>query len=133
VCSLNSVKGQHAETISTNGRSGAPCRPSNDPFQHNGPRLGDGCAACHEVADFPGCRGAHRGPARGAALLAGRPQPILRALGDQPSLKVGDGTKDMKHQLAGGRVGVDPLLEADPMDAPALQARDGIDQRVDYG
>jgi len=46
---------------------------------------------------------------------------------------VGDGTKDMKHQLAGGRVGVDPLLEADPMDAPALQARDGIDQRVDYG
>jgi len=88
---------------------------------------GDRWAALHEVVAFLGCRVTHRGPARCAGRLAGRPKPILHAPRDPPSLKVCDGTKDRKHPLPRGRVGVDPLLEADPMDGTALQGHDGID------
>ena len=47
--------------------------------------------------------------------------PSRGSLGDEPSLEVRDGAEDMEHELAGGRGGVEALLEAHQVDARALR------------
>ena len=51
-----------------------------------------------------------------------------RMLGDEPCLEVRDGTEDVEHELAGGRGGIEMLLEADQVDAASLEAVDGLEQ-----
>ena len=57
-------------------------------------------------------------------MAPGGGQPLLDALGDQPPLEVGDRAEDVEHQFAGGRRGVDPLLEAGEVDAAGLEFPD---------
>ena len=39
-----------------------------------------------------------------------------------------DGAEDVEHELAGGRGGVEALLEADQVDATGLEVVDGLEQ-----
>ena len=57
------------------------------------------------------------------AASPGSDDAILGAFGDQPALEVRDGAEHVEHQLARGRAGVDPLLQADERDAALLQHR----------
>ena len=54
-----------------------------------------------------------------SVALSRRGDAIAGALGDQPPLEVRDGTEDVEHEFAGGRGGVEPLLQADQVDAAA--------------
>ena len=62
------------------------------------------------------------------AAFSRRGDAVTGALGDEPSLEVRDGTEDVEHELAGGRGGIEMLLEADQVDAASLQAVDGLEQ-----
>ena len=42
--------------------------------------------------------------------------------------EVADGAEDVEHELAGGRGGVEALLEADQVDAAGLESVDGFEQ-----
>ena len=63
-----------------------------------------------------------------AAAFSGRRNTVARALGDQPTLEVGDCSKDMEHQLASGRGRVDAFLEADQVDVVRLEVLDRFEQ-----
>ena len=54
--------------------------------------------------------------------------PVTGTLGDEPSLEVRDGAENVKHELAGGRGGVEALLEADQVDTSGLEVVDGLEQ-----
>jgi len=95
------------------------CRPLNDPYRQRAAGVTDG----------PRSTRSWRARAVLWRSLQAVTEPILRALGDPPSLKVCDGTKDLK-PAPRGRGGVDPLLEADPIDAATLKGHDGIDAFV---
>ena len=63
------------------------------------------------------------GPARLLALRTGGGNSILGPLGDQAPLEMRDRSEDMKNQLAGGRVRVDPFLQAARRRSAASPAR----------
>ena len=63
-----------------------------------------------------------------SAALSRRGDAIAGALGDQPPLEVRDGTEDVEHEFAGGRGGVEALLQADQVDAAGLEPVDGFEQ-----
>jgi len=57
------------------------------------------------------------------ALRTGGGNSILGPLGDQAPLEMRDRSEDMKNQLAGGRVRVDPFLQAARRRSAASPAR----------
>ena len=72
--------------------------------------------------------GVERGSSGPAPALARRGGPVPRALGDQSTLEVRDRPENVEHELAGGRGGVEALLEADQVDATGLEAVDSLEQ-----
>jgi hypothetical protein len=50
--------------------------------------------------------------------------PVPCSLGDQTPLEMRDRSEHVEDQLAGGRVGVDPFLQAEQSDAALLEHRD---------
>ncbi len=62
------------------------------------------------------------------SLGAGSSHAIAGSLGDQPSLELGNRAEDAEDQFAGGRGGVDLLLERDERDLPRLQGLDHLQQ-----
>ena len=50
--------------------------------------------------------------------------PVSCSLGDQTPLEMRDRSEHVEDQLAGGRVGVDPLLQAEQSDAALFEHRD---------
>ena len=69
-----------------------------------------------------------RQSARLSAAFPRRGEAITGALGDEPRLEVCDGAEDVKHELAGGRRGIEALLEADQVNASELEVLDGLEQ-----
>ena len=53
---------------------------------------------------------------------------VAGAFGDEPTLEVRDRAEDVEHELAGGRRGVEALLETDQVDAAGLEAVDSLEQ-----
>ena len=53
---------------------------------------------------------------------------VADLLGDEPSFEVRDGAEDVEHELAGGRGGVEALLEAHEVDVSGLELVDGLKQ-----
>ena len=60
-----------------------------------------------------------------------RGDAVTGALGDEPGLEVRDGIEDVEHELAGGRGGIETLLEADQVDAAVLEAVDRFEQLLE--
>ena len=69
-----------------------------------------------------------RAGARVSPVLPSGRQPVFCALGNQPTLELHNGSKDMEHQLACGGGCIDPLLQADQIDFPAFEVLDGFQQ-----
>ena len=63
-----------------------------------------------------------------SAAFSRRGDAVTGALGDEPGFEVRDGTEDVEHELAGGRGGIETLLEADQVDAAGLEAVNGFEQ-----
>ena len=62
------------------------------------------------------------------AAFSGGCNTVTRALGDKPTLEVGDRSKDLEHQFAGGRGRVDAFFEADQVDVVRLEVLDRFEQ-----
>ena len=69
-----------------------------------------------------------RGPSWTAAFGAGVGQAITRPFGDQSPFKLGNRAEDVKHQLAGGRRGIELFLQGEQRDAALLECLDDIKQ-----
>ena len=54
--------------------------------------------------------------------------PVLRPLGDQPTLEMRDGAEHVKDQLTGGRGGVDLFLQAEQGDSTGLELFDDAEK-----
>ena len=82
---------------------------------------------------FAACPGVKPASARVCAAetvsrSSGGRNTVARALGDEPTLEVGDCSKDMEHQFAGGRGRVDAFFEADQADVVRLEVLDRFEQ-----
>lgn len=53
---------------------------------------------------------------------------VTGSLGDEPSLEMRDGAEEVEHELAGGRGGVEVLLEAHQVDNSGLEGVNGLEQ-----
>jgi hypothetical protein len=70
-----------------------------------------------------------------AGTLAAGPRggdPVFCPLGNQTPLEMRDGPEYMKDQLAGGRVGVDPFLQAEQGNAPLLKRHSRIAENATH-
>ena len=61
-------------------------------------------------------------------MFSRRGDAVAGALGDESLLEVRDRAEDVEHELAGGRGGVETLLETDQVDVAGLEAVDGLEQ-----
>ena len=111
-------------------------------------RCGDSVGRCPAYSELFGCsRGRQTGfdeflsgrnrfrvewrSTRRSASFARRGDAVAGALGDEPGLEVRDGTEDVEHELAGGRGGIETLLEADQVDAAGVEAADRFEQLLE--
>ena len=53
---------------------------------------------------------------------------VAGPFGDEPSLEVRDGAEDVEYELAGGRGGIEALLETDQMNGAGLEAIDDFEK-----
>ena len=57
-------------------------------------------------------------------MLSSRGQPVSCAKGNQPTLELRNGFKEMEHQLARSVGSIDPLLQADQIDISGFEVSD---------